>query len=37
MSVTGPRRPYVSLSSKFSPNFGFGFQQTLAGSQEKYF
>lgn len=37
MSVTDLRRPYASLSSKFFLNSGFSFQQTLAGSQEKYF
>lgn len=29
--------PEASLASKFSSNSSFNFQQTLAGSQEKYF
>jgi hypothetical protein len=37
MSITSPTRLCASPSSKFSPYSGFGFQQTLADSQEKYF
>lgn len=32
-----PQEALASLASKFSSNSGFSFQQTLAGSQEKYF